>query len=356
MGKQYEDSHTLGKAKTGAGKRALEARLPKIIETPKQLLALKGHSTSNIVSAILSDLHILKKPYCKKLQRKNEILPFEAGGEAHLENLSRLNDCSLFALVNHTKKRPHNLILGRTYAFRILDMMEFGITNYMPMGAFPSVKSAPGSKPLVLFNGDDFEASEKTRVMRSLLLDIFRGPDDVKAVNLAGIDRVIVLTLRGDSSVHFRHYSIELRKDPESDLPKVALKEAGPKFDMGLRRVRIAPDTLAKEAYKQPRDPRVERKKKNVNRDEMGDKKGRVHVGRQDLNSLVLARIKGLNKKRGQAQQTEGEDADGDVPTLVQEDPEVNGVEEVDEVENEEVEQPEEPVKPTPKRRKVAVS
>lgn len=321
MGKQYEQSHIATAAKTGPGRRTIEARLPKIIEDPKALLALKGHATSAIGTALLNDICLLKKPLCKKLLRKNDLLPFEAGGESHLENLTRLNDCSLFALVNHTKKRPHNIIFGRTFGFRILDMVEFGIINYVPMASFPHLKSASGSKPLLIFNGDDYEASENTRSICSILLDIFRGPDDVKALNLAGVDRVIVFTLKGDSKVLFRQYAIELRKADDSTLPRVALKEAGPHFDLEVRRVHTAPEGLMREAMKRPKDPRAVRKTKNVSRDEMGDKKGRVHVGKQDLSELVLARMKGLNKKRGSidAEQVVKEGSNGDSPDELEE-------------------------------------
>lgn len=298
MSKQHELSHIASKAKTGAGRRAIEARLPKIVETPKQLLALKGHSTSAVCTAILHEIHLLKKPHCKKLQRKNDLLPFEAGGEAHLENLIRLNDCSLFALVNHTKKRPNNLVLGRTFRFRILDMFEFAITNYMPSATFPNLKSAPGSKPLILFNGDDFDVSHTTRTMRSLLLDVFRGANDTKAVNLAGIDRVIVFTLCAESAVMFRQYAITLRKGVDSALPRAELTEAGPRFDLVFRRSQCAPDSLLKEAMRKPKDPTVVHKIKNISRDDLGDKRGRVHIGRQDLSGLALARLKGLEKKR----------------------------------------------------------
>lgn len=242
---------------------------------------------------------MLKKPLCKKLQRKNDLLPFEAGGETHIENLARLNDCSLFALVNHTKKRPHNLVLGRMFEFHILDMLEFGVTNYLPSASFPGVKSAPGSKPLLLFNGDDFDATETTRTMGSLLLDVFRGPDNVQAVNLAGVDRVLVFTLEGEKVVRFRHYSIELRKSERSTLPRPVLKQAGPQFDLTLRRSQEAPEGLRKEAMRKAKNPRVGYKTKNVSLDDMGDKKGRIHLGHQDLTNLTLARMKGLNKKRG---------------------------------------------------------
>lgn len=51
---------------------------------------------------------------CLKLTRKNDsIRPFEAGGEVELEYLARKADTGMFVMDSHTKKRPHNLILGR---------------------------------------------------------------------------------------------------------------------------------------------------------------------------------------------------------------------------------------------------
>ncbi|KAI0564716.1 Ribosome production factor 2-like protein [Gracilaria domingensis] len=298
MGKKYDHSHVISQAKTGVGRRAVDARMPKVIETPKTLLAMKGHATSAVGISVLNDLCLLKKPLCKKLQRKNDLLPFEAGGEAHLESLARLNDCSLLAVVNNNKKRPHNIVFGRTFGFRILDMLEFGISNYTPLAKFRTLKSSPGSKPMLLFNGDDFGATETTKSIRSLFLDIFRGHDDVVGLNLAGVDRVIIFTLRGERKVLFRQYAVELRKQKESKLPRVVLKEAGPRFDLELRRSRVASEALMKSAMKRPRDPAFVRKVKNVSRDDIGDKKGRIHIDRQDLSKLALARMKGLNKKR----------------------------------------------------------
>ncbi|CAN8065967.1 unnamed protein product [Agarophyton chilense] len=298
MGIKYDHSHVVSQAKTGFGRRAIEARMPKVIEKPKTLLAMKGHATSALGIALLNDLCLLKKPLCKKLQRKNDLLPFEAGGEAHLENLARLNDCSLFAVVNHNKKRPHNIVFGRTFGYRILDMLEFGISNYTALAKFRALKSAPGSKPMLLFNGDDFGATETTQTIRSLLLDIFRGNDDIRGLNLEGVDRVIIFTLRGVKKLLFRQYAVELRKQKDSRLPRVVLKEAGPRFDLELRRSRIASEALMHSAMKRPRDPAFVRKVKNVSHDNMGDKKGRIHLGRQDLSKLALARMKGLGKQR----------------------------------------------------------
>ena len=72
-----------------------------------------------------------------KFSRHNaEVRPFEVGGEAPLELHCGRQNCSLFALGSHQKKRPHNLLLGRLYDFRLYDMVEFGVVRYKAIQGF----------------------------------------------------------------------------------------------------------------------------------------------------------------------------------------------------------------------------
>ncbi len=79
------------------------------VERVKRILFLKGKNSSQAMNDVMSDLALLSKPHCKVLSRKNDILPFE---DPHsLEFLGPKNDCGMFTLVSHSKKRPDNLIL-----------------------------------------------------------------------------------------------------------------------------------------------------------------------------------------------------------------------------------------------------
>ena len=53
------------------------------------------------------------------------------------------------------------------------------------------------------------------------------------------------------------------------------------------------------------------KQRKNVETDAVGDKIGRIHLGRQDLNELQTRKIKGL--KRGRATDAEGDGAEEEV-------------------------------------------
>lgn len=75
-------------------------------------------------------------------RRNDDARPFGAGGEARLEHFARKSDCSLFALANHSKKRPHNVVLGRFYNYQLLDMLEFGIEQHRSIADFKAAASA----------------------------------------------------------------------------------------------------------------------------------------------------------------------------------------------------------------------
>lgn len=78
-----------------------------------------------------------------KFTRKNaDVRPFEVGGEVQLEVHSSRNNSSLFALGSHSKKRPHNLVLGRLYDFRLYDAIELGVTAYRPIREFSAATLA----------------------------------------------------------------------------------------------------------------------------------------------------------------------------------------------------------------------
>lgn len=79
---------------------------------------------------------------------------------------------------SHSKKRPNNLILARTYDHHIYDLVEVGVENYKSMESYVyDKKLAPllGSKPFFAFIGEHFESSEELKHLKEVLLDLFRG-------------------------------------------------------------------------------------------------------------------------------------------------------------------------------------
>lgn len=78
-----------------------------------------------------------------KFTRKNEnVRPFEPGGEASLEFYCNKNNCPLFLLGSHSKKRPHNLVLGRMYDFHLYDALELGVEDFKGIKDFGAAGTA----------------------------------------------------------------------------------------------------------------------------------------------------------------------------------------------------------------------
>jgi ribosome production factor 2 len=136
-----------------------------------------------------------------------------------------------------------------------------------------ALQKAEGGKPCIVFNGEPWSQNPRLGRLKSLLLDFFRGKV-VEAVNLAGLDHVISLTVGGGLSVagaveangssssgqgmtvHFRVYAIKLLKSG-SRLPRVELQEIGPRADLTLRREKEADAAMMKEAMKIPKESKV---------------------------------------------------------------------------------------------------
>lgn len=79
---------------------------------------------------------------------------------------------------SHSKKRPNNLVIGRTYDYHIYDLVEVGVENFKSMEAFSyDKKLAPkiGSKPFFAFIGEGFESVEELKHLKEMLLDLFHG-------------------------------------------------------------------------------------------------------------------------------------------------------------------------------------
>jgi len=63
-------------------------------------------------------------------------------------------------LVNNSKKRPNNCILGRNFDYNVLDLVEFEIMGYKSLLEFGSgMDINPGARPVVIFQGDIFESN-----------------------------------------------------------------------------------------------------------------------------------------------------------------------------------------------------
>ncbi|XP_071954924.1 ribosome production factor 2 homolog [Antedon mediterranea] len=279
------------KPKNQQTKRALEQRAPKLIENTKTAMFVRGGRTSEQVTQVLKELCMLKKPHAVMFKRKNIMRPFD--DQTSLEFFSNMNDASLFLFGSHSKKRPNNLVFGRTFNNHILDMIEFEIQSFHSLKMFKNLKVTEGAKPCLVFAGELFENDAEHKRLKSLFIDFFHG-ETISNIRLAGLEHVISFTAIANK-ISMRGYRTILKKSG-CKTPRVELEEIGPSLDLIFRRTKLASDDLFKRASKQPKALKA-KKKKNINVDVFGTTHGRIHMQKQDMGNLQTRKMKGL--KRG---------------------------------------------------------
>ncbi|KAE8022353.1 hypothetical protein FH972_008157 [Carpinus fangiana] len=296
--------------RTGKARRALEKRAPKLVETGKKTLILHGTKTSGVLNAVLTEIFHMKKGSAVKFSRKNEnIKPFESGGETSLEFFLNRTDCSIFVFGSQLKKRPDNLVIGRAYDHHIYDLVEVGVENFKPMESFKYDKklaSQIGSKPLIAFIGEGFENVEELKHLKEVLLDLLRG-EVIENLNLVGVDRAYVCTAISSNMVFLSHCGLRLKKSG-TKVPRMELEEVGPSMDLVVRRHRLPNDSLQEEAMKTTRE-KPKKKVKNVSKDTIEGKIGKIYMPDQKVGDVALPNIaKGVKRERREAKLKNGED------------------------------------------------
>lgn len=288
-----------------------------MVENTKQALFVPGANCNKTLQDAMVDLHALKKPDAKRFSKKNDIRPFE--DTSSLEFFSEKNDCSLLVLGTHNKKRPNNLTFARTFDHRIYDMIELRLESFKFLKDFRKTTFDIGMKPMLTFNGPAFDSHPTFMHIKSLFLDFFRG-QTTDLLDVAGLQHIISISaaeVEEDKPlplVHFRVYLLKTYKSTAPKMPRVELDEIGPRFDFAIGRQRTADPDMEKEAMKRPKqlEPKV---KKNIETDLLGDKIGRIHVGKQDIGKLQTRKMKGL-KSRYDQDGDDGSDDDGDESEL----------------------------------------
>jgi ribosome production factor 2 len=196
-------------------------------------------------------------------------------------------------------------------------------------------KSTPGHKPLLHFASPLFNTYTRFIQLKSLLLSFFNG-EVVDSICLPGLEHVISVSLgptpeglntTGEEAtdaggkdlpkVHIRTYVVKLLAS-STRIPHVTLEPMGPSLDLTLRRHTDPDSEVLKQALRQPKLKKKEvekglgKKRKNMEVDEMGDLRGRIHVGRQDLESLKGNKGKKMKALRGKGRNEGWDGVDGD--------------------------------------------
>ncbi|KIX98847.1 uncharacterized protein Z520_05308 [Fonsecaea multimorphosa CBS 102226] len=331
--------------------RIVKAREPQQQEARKRVLLLHGTKCPQPVNSVLKTVHTLTKPDSVMLTKKNEnIHPFE--NAESLEFLAGKNECGVVVFGTHSKKRPNNITVLRIYDGKLLDMVE--LLLLVPKDEPQSeVKLQIGveMKPLILFAGsqwDDTSSSAQATLyqsLRSIMLDLFQG-EEVSSIDVAGLQYLLMIAAgespnsSGDPNdptskpvLHLRWYRIRTMRSNSPKIPRVELEPIGPSFDFRVGRFHEADAAVMKDALKHGRRPNEARTKKNIETDLVGDKIGRVHLGKQDLSNLQTRKMKGLKRNRDDLEdEEEMADVDGEEDIISQDEDMENGGMDIDDL------------------------
>jgi len=293
-----------GKQPKGRVRRYLRSTEAQVVEKrARNLLLLRGTRCSNPMTTVLRDLRSMRAPHAKLLQKNNDVRAFQDEGADSIQFLCTKNDCSCFCVASNNKKRPNNLVLGRTYDRRVLDLVELGVTYYKSLADYASApKKRPESKPLMHFAGDSWHSVPTLRRLQNRLVDLYRG-DPVDELVLKSLDHVIsfvvgVANEGGEerTTVHMRTHFCKLKKHPDNatDVPVPYLRPCGPDADFRIRRTQLAAPDVWRAALKQPKLARKATKKKNQKTNLFGETVGRLHVEKQDIDKMGGKKSKAL--------------------------------------------------------------
>lgn len=234
--------------------------------------------------------------------------PFEGGAsESSLQFFSQRNDGSLALLGSHSKKRPNNLVFCRFFDHQILDLVELTVTDFLSISSIKGPTCAVGLKPCFAFCGYLWEQNPDYKKIQNVLLDFFRGTV-VDTINLSGLETVIMVTADEDGKIYFRVYKINLKKSG-TKVPRVELELMGPSFDAKVGRTRFAPEQMMKQALKVPKEL-APKKVKNVETNALGETMARIHMQKQDFDSLQSRKVKALKKRKHEETEQDEEEQD----------------------------------------------
>lgn len=303
--------------------KAMQKKEPQLVEDERTALFMRSTTCNETMRTLLLDLYKIHGPETSKnFTRKTEERPFE--NDASFRFLCEKNNASLFALGSHTKKRPNNLVLARMFEFNVLDMFELGLSSIQTMSDFREETFAVGSRPFMVFQGDVFENHPTYQQLKSLFMDFFCSKPLVSFIPSAlRQGHAIILTALPDGTVAFRHYRVDACAVEGRTSPGAQITEIGPRFNMKIDRTVAGADDMRKAAMRVPKQNKeiIGGKYKNKESSGMGHSMGRVHMQKQDLNTMNLMKFKGTKRKTSAvrrsgdaAARSDGADASGANP------------------------------------------
>ena len=298
------------KPKSRKAKKIIERKEYILQHDPKHTVFMKGSHCSQIWSNAMKELHKMRDPDISKtlLSVCHDVLPFEDA--SYIEKTAYKHDAGIVVCGTHNKKRPNNMIICRLYDMKILDMLEFGVEEWKTMQEFGRSHSIEvGQQPILIFQGDAFDLSEKHLKFKNMMIDFFR-IKHLESVNILALQRIVTFTATStDGNITIQQFETEKINEGLAGENKIETKEVGPKISLSLRRIKDADRDTWKAATKVIKSKSKQLDKKhNISYNELGQKIGKAYIQQQDLVTLGLRKLK--RKKVAEGEQNEVNDGE----------------------------------------------
>ena len=164
-----------------------------------------------------------------------------------------------------------------------------------------------GQQPLLFFQGDPFDVSEKHIKFKNMMLDFFR-IKHLQSMNILAAQRIITFTAKTvEGQIVMKQFEAGTINEGLAGDGDIEITEIGPNIDMTLKRIKHADNDMWKSATKVSKSKKKQiEKKRNISHNELGQTVGKAYIQHQDLSTLALKKM----KRRKGAEVEEGEEED----------------------------------------------
>ena len=270
-----------------------DKRRQKILQTdPKHCVFMLGNKSSAKIKTTMREMAKMRDLGLNKLylQKNNNIMPFE--DNAKLISRAKRDDAGFLCFGSHNKKRPDNIVFHRFYHDQVLDMLEIGIDEIQTMEDFKNCMTIEyGVQPMLIFQGDTFEFSETHDKFRNMMIDFFR-IKHLKEINIVEAKRLIVFTsTTKEEPILMQQFESGKINEALAGSQKIALREIGPRIKFSMRRWKPPTSDLWKASTKKLK-VKTQDEKRNISKNELGQRIAKAYIQQQDLDTLALKKVK----------------------------------------------------------------
>ena len=113
---------------------------------------MRGNNCNQFTKDVIKQVHKMRDPLHSTIlgKKKNEIYPFE--DTAFLEKMCKKYDAAFFVVGNNQKKRPNDVIFGRIFNEKAIDIVEFGVSDFEPLKILTEFEYS--QTPVLIFQGE----------------------------------------------------------------------------------------------------------------------------------------------------------------------------------------------------------